>query len=116
MGVRLETRLSERLVGRREVGEIRGRVLFWAVEFLRDRETKEPFDPALKLHERVKREAYARGLPCYPMGGTIDGRRGDYAILAPPYIVDAAQIDTITDRCGLAVEAALAGARKETTA
>ena len=95
------------------IGEIRGRGLFWAVEFVRDRATKEPFDPALKLHERVKREAFARGLACYPMGGTIDGKRGDHAILAPPYIVDAAQIDTIVERFGDAVEAALLTAQEE---
>ena len=52
-----------------------------------DRATKAVFDPALKLNERVKHEAYARGLACYPMGGTIDGRHGDHVILAPPYIV-----------------------------
>jgi adenosylmethionine-8-amino-7-oxononanoate aminotransferase len=86
------------------------------VEFVRDRATKEPFDPALKLHERVKREAFARGLACYPMSGTIDGRRGDHAILAPPYIVDAAQIDAIVERFCDAVEAALADAREERAA
>jgi adenosylmethionine-8-amino-7-oxononanoate aminotransferase len=50
---------------------------------------------------------YARGLACYPMGGTIDGRQGDHAILAPPYNVTAEQIDTIVDRFGAAVDAAL---------
>ena len=85
-GALLEARLLERLGNHRNVGDVRGRGLFRAVEFVRDRGTKEPFDPALKLHERVKREAFARGLACYPMNGTIDGRRGDHAILAPPYI------------------------------
>ena len=41
-----------------------------------------------KLHARVKREAMARGLMVYPMGGTIDGARGDHVLLAPPFIVD----------------------------
>ena len=108
MGARLEARLSERLGDHGNVGEIRGRGLFWAAEFVRDRGTKEPFDPALKLHERIKREAFARGLACYPMGGTVDGRSGDHAILAPPYIVDAAQVDAIVERFGDAAEAALA--------
>ena len=116
MGARLEARLVERLGDHSEVGDIRGGGLFWAVEFVRNRETKEPFDPALKLHERVKREAFARGLACYPMNGTIDGRRGDHGILAPPYIVDAAQIDVIVERFGDAVEAALTGAREEMAA
>ncbi len=113
MGARLEARLADRLGGHPGVGDMRGRGLFWAVEFVRDRGTKEPFDPALKLHERVKAEAFARGLACYPMGGTIDGRRGDHAILAPPYIVDAAGIDAIAERFGDAVEAALTSARRD---
>ena len=81
------------------------------MEFVRDRASKAVFDPALKLNERVKREAFARGLACYPMGGTIDGRQGDHVILAPPYIVTAEQVDMIVERFGNAVEAALASLR-----
>ena len=109
MGALLEQRLTERFGNHRHVGDIRGRGLFWAVEFVADRATKQAFDPALKLHERVKQAAFARGLACYPMGGTIDGVQGDHAILAPPYIVSATQIDMIVERFGDAVEAALAG-------
>ena len=108
MGKVLEDRLVERLGNHRNIGDIRGRGLFWAVEFVRDRGTKEIFDPGLKLNERVKKEAFDRGLACYPMGGTIDGKRGDHAILAPPYIATAAQIDTIVSIFGDAVEAAIA--------
>ena len=108
MGKLLEERLVERFGNHRNIGDIRGRGLFWAVEFVRDRATKDVFDPALKLNERVKMEAFDRGLACYPMGGTIDGKRGDHAILAPPYIVNSAQIDTIVSRFGDAVDAALA--------
>ncbi len=75
MGALLEKRLIERLGNHRHVGDIRGRGLFWAVEFVTDRATKDVFDPALQLHERVKAEAYERGLACYPMGGTIDAAR-----------------------------------------
>ena len=109
MGTRLEHRLVERLGNHRHVGDIRGRGLFWAVELVRDRASKEVFDPMLRLNERVKAEAFARGLGCYPMGGTIDGRRGDHVILAPPYIVTPAQVDTIVERFGDAVDAAVAG-------
>lgn len=108
MGKRLEQRLTERFGNHRHIGDIRGRGLFWAVEFVQDRASKAVFDPALKLNDRVKREAFARGLACYPMGGTIDGRQGDHAILAPPYIVTAADIDTIVERFGEAIDAALA--------
>ncbi|MFZ4405991.1 MAG: aspartate aminotransferase family protein [Paracraurococcus sp.] len=108
MGALLEQRLVERFGNHRHIGDIRGRGLFWAVEFVTDRAAKQVFDPAQKLNERVKREAFDRGLACYPMGGTIDGRQGDHAILAPPYNVTAAQVDMIVDRFGAAVDAALA--------
>ncbi len=50
----------------------------------------------------------ARGLMVYPMGGTIDGARGDHVLLAPSFIVDESQIETIVERLGDAVDAALA--------
>ncbi len=108
MGALLEQGLTERLGNHRHVGDIRGRGLFWAIELVQDRGSKAVFDPALKVNERVKREAYARGLGCYPMGGTIDGLRGDHVILAPPYNVTEQEVGMILDRFGAAVEAALA--------
>ena len=110
-GALLEQRLVERFGNHRNIGDIRGRGLFWAVEFVTDRASKAPFDPGLKLNERVKAEAFARGLACYPMGGTIDGRQGDHAILAPPYTVTPAQIEAIVERFGAAVDAALASVK-----
>jgi len=107
MGRRLELALQDRFGNHRHVGDIRGRGLFWALEFVTDRATKGVFDPALKLNERVMAEAFARGLGTYPMGGTIDGKQGDHVLLAPPYIVTAADIDTIVERLGDAVDAAV---------
>jgi adenosylmethionine-8-amino-7-oxononanoate aminotransferase len=111
MGARLERRLKERLGQHPFVGDIRGRGLFWAFELVSDRASKRPFDPRAKLHARVKREAMDRGLMVYPMGGTVDGVRGDHVLLAPPFIIEAAQVDAIVDRLGAALEAALADVR-----
>ena len=80
----------------------------WGVELVEDRSTKTPFDPKLKLNAKIKREAMARGLLVYPAGGTIDGARGDHVLLAPPFIVDRAAVDTIVERLGDAVDAAVA--------
>ncbi len=107
MGARLEAALTERFGNHRHVGDIRGRGLFWALEFVADRATRQEFDPALKLNERVKREALGRGVAIYPMGGTIDGRRGDHIVIAPPYIATASDIDTIVETLGHAVDAAI---------
>ncbi|OXH82066.1 aspartate aminotransferase family protein, partial [Burkholderia multivorans] len=75
--------------------DVRGRGLFVGVELVRDRDSKATFDPALKLHATIKREAMQRGLMVYPMGGTIDGRHGDHILIAPPFICTAQQIDAI---------------------
>ena len=85
---RSKRRLRERFGEHPHVGDIRGRGLFWGIELVEDRATKKPFDPALKLHARVKRKAMQAGLMCYPMGGTIDGEHGDHVLLAPPFIVE----------------------------
>jgi len=50
----------------------------------------------------------AQGLMVYPMGGTIDGARGDHVLLAPPFIVTEDQIGEIVDRLGSAIDDALA--------
>jgi adenosylmethionine-8-amino-7-oxononanoate aminotransferase len=107
-GEHLTRRLGERFGNHHHVGDVRGRGLFQAVELVADRDSKATFDPAHKLHARIKREAMARGLMVYPMGGTIDGVNGDHVLLAPPFIVDAAAVDTIVDRLGDALDAAVA--------
>lgn len=107
MGVRLMERLAARFGNHPHVGDVRGRGLFQAIEIVADRATKRPFDPAHRLHARIKSEAMARGLMVYPMGGTVDGRVGDHVLVAPPYVVTAAEIDTIVERLGDAVDAAL---------
>ncbi|MGA9868091.1 MAG: aspartate aminotransferase family protein [Acetobacteraceae bacterium] len=111
MGTRLEQGLIERLGNHPHVGDIRGRGLFWAMEFVADRASRRVFDPALRLNERVKQAALDEGIAIYPMGGTIDGRQGDHVIVAPPYIVTAAEIDEIVDRVGRAIDTALADVR-----
>ena len=105
MGALLETALTERFGNHRHVGDIRGRGLFRALEFVADRGSKQEFDPALKIFDRVKQEALARGVSGYPMNGTTDGKRGDHYIIAPPYIVAAPEIHQIVDRLGQAVDA-----------
>ncbi len=101
-------RLKERFGQHPFVGDIRGRGLFWALELVSDRASKRPFDPAAKLHARVKREAMALGLMVYPMGGTVDGVNGDHILMAPPFIVEGSQVDAIVERLGRAIDAALA--------
>ena len=107
-GAELAAILQDRFGNHHHIGDVRGRGLFIGLELVADRASKEPFDPGLKLHARVKREAMARGLMCYPAGGTIDGRRGDHVLLAPPYIIQPAEISELVDKLGDAIDAAIA--------
>ncbi len=107
-GARLRERLAQRFGRHRYVGDVRGRGLLMALELVVDRETKMPFDPALRVSARIKAEAFERGLLVYPGSGTVDGRQGDHVLLAPPYIVTDAEVDVIVERLGVAVDAATA--------
>ena len=106
-GAHLARRLQERFGNHPFVGNVRGRGLFQGLEIVADRGTKMPFDPQRKVHAQIKREAMARGLMVYPMGGTVDGAQGDHVLLAPPFIIDGAAIDTIVERLGDAIDAAI---------
>ncbi|OZI57937.1 aspartate aminotransferase family protein [Bordetella genomosp. 1] len=110
-GAGLRERLAARLGEHAHVGDIRGRGLFLGVELVADRASRAVFDPALTLHARIKREAMARGLMVYPMGGTIDGRQGDHVLIAPPFIISDDELDQLTDRLAGAIDAAIASTR-----
>lgn len=105
----LQQRLHAVFDAHPHVGDIRGRGLFWGVELVADRGSKQAFDPALQLHARIKREAMAAGLMVYPSGGTIDGRHGDHILLAPPFIISDDELDILVERLTTAVNAAIAG-------
>lgn len=109
MGKRLAGGLREVFAGHPHVGEVRGRGLFVAFEIVRDRATREPFDPALAVNARFKREAMDRGMLSYPGGGTADGVAGDHVLLAPPYIVAAAEIDAIVETAARTLAAVTTG-------
>ena len=107
-GQALRAALEARLGKHPHVGDIRGRGLFIGIEFVADRGTKEPFAPTVKFHQAVKREAMARKLLCYPMGGPIDGQRGDLVLLAPPFNIDESHVAEIVDTLAKSVDAAVA--------
>ena len=107
-----EARLRQALGSHANVGDIRGRGFFWGVELVEDRATRRPFDPALRLHAKLKAEAMQRGLMTYPMGGTIDGKHGDHVMLAPPFIATRAELDEIVARLAAAIDSGTASLRR----
>jgi hypothetical protein len=110
LGALLEKKLRAAFGDHPHVGDIRGRGLFWGLELVADRDTKRPFDPKLRVHAKVKTEALAAGLMCYPMGGTLDGVQGDHILLAPPFILEQVQLDELVGKLEAALEAVLKSA------
>ncbi|GLS12680.1 aspartate aminotransferase family protein [Hydrogenophaga electricum] len=110
-GAYLASRLQAVLGEHPHVGDIRGRGLFWGIELVQDRATRQWFDPSLKLHARLKAAAMAEGLMIYPMGGTVDGRCGDHVLLAPPFISSPEELDAIVDRLVRALAQVMKGIR-----
>ena len=107
LGTAFERRLKEAFGRHPNVGDIRGRGLFRAIEIVEDRATKRPFDASLKIHAQLKKESLNQGLLCYPSGGAADGVQGDHVLFAPPFILEEAQLDEIVDKFGRALSAVL---------
>ena len=63
------------------VGDVRVTGLMAGIEFVADRETKEPFEPSMKFGTRVREAGLRNGIVTYPGSGMADGARGD--IISP---------------------------------
>ncbi len=101
-GHKLMGELTDRFGNHPNIGDIRGRGLFIGMEFVAHRESKVPFDPEEGRHKLFKAAAFDAGLICYPMGGTIDGLRGDHVLIAPPFIISDDQIGELCDKLEVA--------------
>ncbi|MBT8079699.1 MAG: aspartate aminotransferase family protein [Gammaproteobacteria bacterium] len=103
--------LRDRLADTDAVGDIRGRGFFVGVELVKDRGTRTPFPARAELRERIRRHTMQEGLICYPVGGNVDGRSGDVAILAPPYNASDKELDEIAGKFERGLRRALADVR-----
>jgi hypothetical protein len=73
------------------VGDIRGMGLLLGIEFVRN--GIEPFPPEAHIANRIAEDALEAGVLTYPMQGSVDGKRGDHLLLAPPFTISSAQIE-----------------------
>jgi 4-aminobutyrate--pyruvate transaminase len=78
------------------VGEVRGRGLIAAVEFVADKATKARFDPVGKVGLRFFERAHEHGL--------IIRNVGDSIALCPPMIITTAQVDELLKRFAATLE------------
>ena len=100
--------MASAVAGIEQVGDIRGRGYFKAVELVADAETKTPFPAEQRVFMRVRQQAFDNGLICYPVGGNADGINGDVVILAPPYNATDNELAEICDKLGQSLRQVLA--------
>jgi adenosylmethionine-8-amino-7-oxononanoate aminotransferase len=98
------------------VGDVRGIGLLWGVEFVAEKETKQPFPMESNFAGRVGQAAAARGLLVYPMQGCVDGYSGDHLLIAPPAVISPEQINWAADQLRAAISDVTAGITAEPTA
>jgi adenosylmethionine-8-amino-7-oxononanoate aminotransferase len=111
LGAKFRARLEGCFGDHPNVGDIRGRGLFQGLEIVANRASKEPFPADHAIARRLKARAMANGLICYPFAGTVDGKRGDHVLLAPPFIISEPQLDEICGKLSRSLDEAIAEAR-----
>ncbi len=89
------------------VGDVRGVGLLWAVEFVADKSSKEPYPAEKKFAARVNECALKRGVMLYPMQGCVDGKRGDHVMIAPPAVLAAEEVCWAVEQLAEAIAEAL---------
>lgn len=113
-GLVLERLLKEKLASHPHVGDIRGKGMFWGVELVADKKTKEPFDPAWDVSGKIREVALAEELVTFYHGqGTVDGERGDHMIIAPAYTITESEVEDVVGRLVRAVDKLFALLAKE---
>lgn len=86
------------------VGDIRGKGLMIGIEFVKDKEIKEPFAVSENVRGKITNNCLEEGLVPYPGGGSVDGSRGDHILLAPPINITKEEVDLLYERLEKAIE------------
>ncbi|THX65754.1 aminotransferase, class III [Aureobasidium pullulans] len=106
MGLKMEELLKQLVLPLPHVGDVRGKGLFWGIEFVKYKTTKEPFDPkenvAMDIHE--KGLSGPHNITLYPGNGTVDGKVGDHILVAPAYNVTADVVELIVQKTAAVIK------------
>ncbi|OWU82012.1 aspartate aminotransferase family protein [Phaeobacter sp. 22II1-1F12B] len=96
MGEKLMTRLQALKQKHEIIGDVRGKGLLTAFEFMSDRDAKTPLPRHLNAYQRFVDIAYERGLIVYSRR-THDGYEGDHILVCPPLILNDGHLDEIIE-------------------
>jgi adenosylmethionine-8-amino-7-oxononanoate aminotransferase len=104
MGLYLGHSLHKAFGKHPHVGDIRGRGLFWGLEFVKNRTTTDPFPASRHLAWKLWERAFDLGLVVYYSQGCADGVNGDIIMIGPPLIINREQIDELVAKLVAAVK------------
>jgi adenosylmethionine-8-amino-7-oxononanoate aminotransferase len=96
LGEYLRARLDE-LLEFEFIGDVRGMGLLCGFEFVQDKASKAPFDPTQRVAAIYQAQALKRGLIQYACTGSVGGAAGDMNLVAPPLVINEAQVDEMVD-------------------
>ncbi|TVY48403.1 putative aminotransferase [Lachnellula occidentalis] len=98
LGAGLKSQLSKRWY----VGDVRGVGLFWAIEFVKNKQTREPFNVSQQIGFRIHKVGISvpYSILLYPGGGYADGSTSDHILVAPPYTCSVNDIQYIVTTVG----------------
>ncbi len=85
------------------VGDVRGCGLLAGVELVSNRATKAPFPARAGTASTAARYAMEEGVVVYPCNGGVDGEKGDYLLLMPPFVSTTEELTEMTARLGRAL-------------
>ncbi|MFZ6048166.1 aspartate aminotransferase family protein [Pseudomonas sp. CR3202] len=86
------------------IGDVRGLGYLQAIEYVADRDSKEPFPLARNVSDAMTRLARERGLIIYPRRSLM-GEKGDHTLISPPLVTSRAQCDEIVELLGQTFDA-----------
>ena len=85
------------------VADVRGIGFLWGVEFVKDKETLEPFSRREKVVERLWENIFKKGVIMYKSTG-LAGADGDALLIGPSFIIGEDEMNTIVNAIAQALE------------
>lgn len=104
LGSHLRARLDDMARRSPIIGDVRGAGMMQAIEYVKDKKTKETFSAEIFASDRIRQIGLKHGLILYSRRQN-GGRFGEWSVVAPPLVITESEIDEMVDRLEKAIGA-----------